>query len=36
MTNKNRKYVPFDEAPAYNRQRQDTVRRVLEAPSALQ
>jgi hypothetical protein len=36
MTNKNGKYIPFDGAPAYNRQRQDAVWRALEASSALQ
>jgi hypothetical protein len=36
ITNKNRKYVPFDAAPAYNRQRQEAVRRALEALCALQ
>jgi hypothetical protein len=36
MKNKNGKYVPFDEVPAYNRQRQEAVRRALKALSALQ
>jgi hypothetical protein len=36
MTNKNRKYVPFDGVAAYNRQRQDAVWRALQADTALQ
>jgi hypothetical protein len=34
--NKNGKYVPFEEAAAYNRQRRRAVQRVLKALSALQ
>jgi hypothetical protein len=36
MKNKNGKYIPFNGVPAYNRQRQEAVRRALKAPSALQ
>jgi hypothetical protein len=36
MKNKNGKYIPFARVPAYNRQRQNAVRRALQADAASQ
>jgi hypothetical protein len=36
MTNKNGKYVPFDDLPAYNRQRQRGAQRLESGRFAVQ